>query len=136
VPPPSPHTHAAGNNAGRVVKDHNDAGHHDYSNSDGHGMHDGEFADDAEDVAAAILDGTPRSPNIQDGVHVHADGSDPGRRAASRCAWMMSSRRSRPCESRIDAGTERSSKDGVAIERRSRGIRVAHVRQERFGGAD
>lgn len=53
---------------GEVVEDYLYAGRHYYFNSEVHGMHYGEFANYAEAFAGAILDGTPASPELEEGV--------------------------------------------------------------------
>ncbi|GMV24020.1 MAG: hypothetical protein AMXMBFR58_00510 [Phycisphaerae bacterium] len=51
-----------------VTEDHMYAGRHYYFNSEVHGMHYGEFANYAEAFARSILDGTPNSPDLEEGV--------------------------------------------------------------------
>jgi predicted dehydrogenase len=51
-----------------VTEDFLYAGRHYYFNSEVHGMHYGEFANYAEYFAGAILDGTPHSPDLEEGV--------------------------------------------------------------------
>jgi predicted dehydrogenase len=51
-----------------VTEDHLYAGRHYYFNSEVHGMHYGEFANYAEYFAAALIDGTPHSPGLEEGV--------------------------------------------------------------------
>ncbi|MBK8974437.1 MAG: Gfo/Idh/MocA family oxidoreductase [Planctomycetes bacterium] len=41
---------------------------HHYFNSEVHGMHYGEFANYAEHFATALIDGTPNSPDLEEGV--------------------------------------------------------------------
>lgn len=59
------HTAADG---GEVTEDFLYAGRHYYFNSEVHGMHYGEFANYAEAFARAIIEGTPRSPDLEEGV--------------------------------------------------------------------
>jgi predicted dehydrogenase len=51
-----------------VTEDHLYAGRHYYFNSEVHGMHYGEFANYAEYFAKSIIDGTPHSPDLEEGV--------------------------------------------------------------------
>lgn len=51
-----------------VTQDHLYAGRHYYFNSEVHGMHYGEFANYAEYFADAILNNTPNSPDLEEGV--------------------------------------------------------------------
>ena len=41
---------------------------HHYFNSEVHGMHYGEFANYAEHFAAALIDGTPHAPDLEEGI--------------------------------------------------------------------
>lgn len=50
------------------VEDHLYAGRHYYFNSEVHGMHYGEFANYAQHFALALIDGTPNSPDLEEGV--------------------------------------------------------------------
>jgi len=45
---------------------------HRYFNSEVHGMHYGEFANYAEHFARALLEGTPHSPDLAEGLHAFA----------------------------------------------------------------
>lgn len=51
-----------------VTEDYLYAGRHYYFNSEVHGMHYGEFANYAEYFAAALIDNTPNSPDLEEGV--------------------------------------------------------------------
>jgi predicted dehydrogenase len=51
-----------------VTEDHLYAGRHYYFNSEVHGMHYGEFANYAEYFADAILNNTPNSPDLEEGI--------------------------------------------------------------------
>lgn len=51
-----------------VTEDHLYAGRHFYFNSEVHGMHYGEFANYADHFARAIIEGTPASPDLREGV--------------------------------------------------------------------
>lgn len=51
-----------------VTEDHLYAGRHYYFNSEVHGMHYGEFANYADAFAGAIIDRTPCSPGLEEGV--------------------------------------------------------------------
>jgi predicted dehydrogenase len=62
---------APGFNAGpleEVTEDCLYAGRHFYFNSEVHGMHYGEFANYAEAFAASLIDNTPCSPGLEEGV--------------------------------------------------------------------
>ncbi|QOI99000.1 MAG: Gfo/Idh/MocA family oxidoreductase [Phycisphaeraceae bacterium] len=51
-----------------VTEDHLYAGRHYYFNSEVHGMHYGEFANYAEYFARSILENTPNSPDLEEGI--------------------------------------------------------------------
>lgn len=51
-----------------VTEDFLYAGRQYYFNSEVHGMHYGEFANYAEYFAAALIDGTPHSPGLEEGI--------------------------------------------------------------------
>ena len=51
-----------------VTEDPLNALRHHYFNSEVHGMHYGEFAAYAEHFAAALIDGTPHSPSLEEGL--------------------------------------------------------------------
>lgn len=51
-----------------VSEDHLYAGRHYYFNSEVHGMHYGEFANYADAFGAALIAGTPASPELEEGV--------------------------------------------------------------------
>ncbi len=51
-----------------VVEDFLYAGRQYYFNSEVHGMHYGEFANYAEHFAAALIDGTPAAPELEEGI--------------------------------------------------------------------
>lgn len=55
-----------------VVEDPLYALRHHYFNSEVHGMHYGEFAAYAEHFAGALIDGTPYSPNLEEGLRTFA----------------------------------------------------------------
>lgn len=53
------------------VEDHLYAGRHYYFNSEVHGMHYGEFANYAQYFAEALINGTPNSPDLEEGVETY-----------------------------------------------------------------
>jgi predicted dehydrogenase len=55
-----------------ITEDHLYAGRHYYFNSEVHGMHYGEFANYAEYFAGGLIDGTPCSPELEEGLHTFA----------------------------------------------------------------
>jgi len=55
-----------------VTEDHLYAGRHYYFNSEVHGMHYGEFANYAEYFASGLIDGTPCSPELDEGLSTFA----------------------------------------------------------------
>lgn len=66
-----PATHSTGFDPGgmqEIVEDYLYAGRHYYFNSEVHGMHYGEFANYAEYFAKALIENTPNSPDLEEGV--------------------------------------------------------------------
>jgi len=53
---------------GEVVEDSLYAGRHYYFNSEVHGMHYGEFANYADHFGRALIDATPYSPDLEEGI--------------------------------------------------------------------
>ncbi|MDY7109873.1 MAG: Gfo/Idh/MocA family oxidoreductase [Planctomycetota bacterium] len=62
------HTAGPDDEMTEITEDHLYAGRHYYFNSEVHGMHYGEFANYAESFAGALIDGSPCSPDLEEGV--------------------------------------------------------------------
>jgi len=60
---------------------------HHYFNSEVHGMHYGEFANYAEHFAGALIDGTPHSPNLEEGLETFCV-MEAVRRSAHSGTWV------------------------------------------------
>lgn len=67
-----------------VMEDFLYAGRQYYFNSEVHGMHYGEFANYAEYFAGALIDGTPHSPGLEEGIETFCL-MEAARRAAETC---------------------------------------------------
>ncbi len=76
------HIYAAADGT-EVTEDHLYAGRHYYFNSEVHGMHYGEFANYAEHFASGLIDGQPRSPDLEEGLSTFCV-MESVRRSASR----------------------------------------------------
>ena len=65
------HTGGAEDEMTEITEDHLYAGRHYYFNSEVHGMHYGEFANYAESFAGALIDGSPCSPDLDEGIETY-----------------------------------------------------------------